>query len=278
MTMKSEIDLERHFCITSANQIGNIAKPLASAFGITHFRYLRLYPDGSRILLSNHSDCVRFMYGQGHYKQMWFDGEFPHYLNNGWHIWDAMRAVSEHNEITPLEKEINYALNLYHGMTFVSTGQGFHEIYTFDSDRSTIYQLNKNFFLRFIHFFKEQANALIAKADKQRLIVPSMGKRVGELDETELSTEAIKDFLEQTEVTRYYLSGKYSEVYLTEKEVKCVYWLLQGKSAEEIACIEGNTKKTVQYHFEQIRTKLDCYKQTQIIPIILESGILNACK
>ena len=65
-------------------------------------------------------------------------------------------------------------------------------------------------------------------------------------------------------------------MYLTEKEVHCVYWLLKGKSAEEIASIEGNTKKTVQFHFENIRRKLNCYKQTQIVPIILKSGILDA--
>ncbi len=278
MTITTKVlDLEQHLCITSANQVSAITKPLASAFGVTHFRYLKLYHDGSRILLSNYPECVRFMYGQGHYKQMWFDGEFPNCLSNGWHVWDALRAQSGHQDITPFEKEINHNLSLYHGMTFVSVGTEFYEIYTFDSDLSAINQVNTDLFLRFIFYFKEQANTLIMKADKERLFLPNKTKASAQADEVAINLNNIEVFLNNTRITRYYLSGKYSNVYLTEKEVRCVYWLLTGKSAEEIATIEGNTKKTVQCHFENIRSKLNCYKQTQIIPIILESGVLNAC-
>lgn len=276
MIAKNTLDLERHLCITSAQALSAITKPLATAFGIKHFRYLKLYRDGSRILLSNHPDCIRFMYGAGHYKDMWFDGEFPDCLSDGWHIWDALRTVSCANQISPLEKEINQLLGLYHGLTLVNAGVDFHEIYTFDSNCSAIYQINKDLFLRFIFYFKEQAHNLLVKSDEERLVLPIENKALSGGVETIGKIDEVAAFLNATGISRYYLSGKYSQVYLTEKEMRCVFWLIRGKTAEEIANIEGNTKRTVQFHFENIRTKLGCYKQTQIIPIILESGILNA--
>jgi DNA-binding CsgD family transcriptional regulator len=272
--MSEIIDLEQHFCIKSTSQINEIIRPLTQTFGVKHFRYLKLYHNGSRILLTNHPDCVRFMYGEGNYKQMWFDGYFPQHLSNGWHIWDALRTVSCNSLVTQLEQEINHFLNLYHGLTLVITGPHFHEIYTFDSDLATIYQVNRHLLLRFIYYFKEQACDLLKKANNERLIVP--GKPTIELQENTNKVSWDEDnFLNNTEITRYYLGEKYNNVYLTRKEVCCIYWLLKGKSAEEIACIEGNTKKTVQCHLESIRNKLNCHKQTQIISIILESGILD---
>ncbi|MBA2651565.1 MAG: helix-turn-helix domain-containing protein [Tatlockia sp.] len=273
--MSETVSLEHHLCIKSTNQVSKITRPLTQAFEVQHFRYLKLYQNGSRVLLTNHPDSVRFMYGQGHYKQMWFDGEFPQHLANGWHIWDALRTETSNNLITPLEKEINHHLNLYHGLTFVIAGSHFHEIYTFDSHLATINQVNRQLFLRFIYYFKEQAAALINQANNERLIMPGKPKLELQANTANLRSDEINDFLNNTQITRYYLGDKYDNAYLTRKEVCCIYWLLKGKSAEEIACIEGNTKKTVQCHLETIRNKLNCHKQTQIIPIILESGILD---
>ncbi|MBA2655496.1 MAG: helix-turn-helix domain-containing protein [Tatlockia sp.] len=273
--MSEFVNLDQHLCIKSTHQISKITRPLNQAFGTQHFRYLKLYQDGSRILLTDNPDCVRFMYGEGHYKQMWFDGEFPQHLTNGWHIWDALRTEVCNNQITPLEKEINKLLNLYHGLTFVSTSPQYHEIFTFDSPFATINQVDKQLFRRFMFYFKEQASALLKTANNERLIVPHKPKLELTVNNVNLKSAAIDEFLTNTEISRYYLGEKYNNAYLTRKEVSCIYWLLKGKTAEETAAIEGNTKKTVQCHLENIRNKLNCHKQTQIIPIILESGILD---
>ena len=57
--------------------------------------------------------------------------------------------------------------------------------------------------------------------------------------------------------------------------MQCVYWLIEGKSADEIAIIEGKSIKTINRHLENVRTKLNCYKQTQLVKIILDSGIFE---
>lgn len=267
------MNLSQHFALTTANKVNRIVKPLATEFNIKHFRYLKLYNDGSRVLLSNYSDCTKFIYEQGHYKNMWFDGEFPEYLTEGWHVWDVMRTIHCGGEISPLEKEINHILDLYHGRTFVNKGVGFYEIYTFDSNHSGIYQIDYGLLKHFILYFKEQAKKLIEESEKEKIIIP-LKKNLAE-HFYHPRKEKIIEFLKNTHIKRYYLDGKYSGVYLTAKEARCVYWLIQGKSAEEISMIENNSVRTVECHLENIRKKLNCYKQIQIVHILLEIGFID---
>ena len=81
--------------------------------------------------------------------------------------------------------------------------------------------------------------------------------------------------LNNTRVNRYYLGGKFDGVYLTAKEAQCAYWLIQGKSAEEISMIEKNSVRTTEVHLDNIRRKLNCSKQTQILTTLFEVGFLN---
>lgn len=278
MENNSALDLSQHCSITTANQVRKIIVPLSSAFQIKHFRYLKLYNNGSRIILSNFADCTRFMYELGHYKTMWYDGAFPDKLTEGWHMWDVMRTLSCGNiimpkEITSFEREINQNLGLFHGVTYINKGIGFYEIYSFDSATPAIYEIDYKLLKKFMLYFKEQAKKLIEQSEHEKLSI----KLARPIDEHGLAStkDKISTFLQETRVTRYYLDGKYRNIYLTAKEAQCVYWLIQGKSAEEIALIEQISKRTVEDYLENIRGKLQCSKQTQIARILLETGFLD---
>lgn len=267
------IDLNKHYCMTSENEVSKIVSPLVEVFGIKHFRYLKLYNNGSRIILSNHADCIRFIYGEGHYKKMWFDGGFTENLIPGWHVWDMLRAIYSNGEISSFEKEIKHSLSLSHGLTYVSEGDDFKEIYTFDTDNPGIYHIDKELFLRFMFYFKENAVKLIQHAENEKIIIPQQKKAI---ESHQLPVDKdVTHFVNKTSINRYYLNGKYRNVYLTQKEVQCLYWLLKGKTAEEIALIDGNRKRTIECHFENVKRKLDCIKQSQVIKIIIDAGILN---
>lgn len=271
--MAKTLDLTKHFSITSAKEVSQLVAPLTAAFNIKHFRYLKLYHDGSRVLLSNYPDCTRFMYEENHYKKMWFDGEFPECLTDGWHFWDVLSMIENGREKDSFEKEINHLLDLYHGMTFVQHGLGFYEIYTFDSNSPAIYHVDKKLLLHFMLYFKAQANKLINSAEDEKIYLPVSQPLFN--NARHQNDERITEFLNKTPINRFYLGGKYSHIYLTAKEARCVLWLVQGKSADEIALIEGNSSKTIESHLENVRKKLNCYKQTQLISIILESNILQ---
>lgn len=274
MTKADNIDLTNHTSITCADQIKKIIAPISSSFGIKHFRYLKLYTNGSRVLLSNYQQCTHFAYEQGWYKEMWFDGEFPENLIEGWHIWDVKRAIYEGGTISAFEEKIHQTLGLFSGMTYVSEGMGFYEIYTFDSDNPQIYTINIKLLMRFILYFKQQAQKLLKNSENEKINV-KIKSSLPDKFHGHSNTNKVTTFIENTRINRYYLGGKYHGCYLTAKEAQCVYWLLHGKSIEEIAIIQNNSVRTIECHFENIRSKLNCYKQTQLVRVILENWIHN---
>lgn len=144
--MSKVLNLEKHSAIQTAAQVDKIARPLRDALMIKHFRYLKLYDDGSRVLLSNYPDCTRFVYEAERYKKMWFDGEFPEYMKEGNYAWNIARLSDDSTEEEKFEQEINQLLGLYHGITFVIPGIGYNEIYSFDTEHSSVYSVHKTCF------------------------------------------------------------------------------------------------------------------------------------
>jgi len=61
---------------------------------------------------------------------------------------------------------------------------------------------------------------------------------------------------------RYYIDDK---VYLTKKEVECLYWLAMGKSSSEISMILGNSERTIESHLAKCKAKMNCYKATTLV-------------
>lgn len=48
----------------------------------------------------------------------------------------------------------------------------------------------------------------------------------------------------------------YSGVHLTPRELNCLRWAARGKSASDIGCILGITRRTVSFHIENAKAKL----------------------
>lgn len=271
--MSRLMDLENHISITSAAAVDKIVTPLSDALDVKHFRYLKLYGDGSRVLLSNYPDCTRYVYETDRYQKMWFDGEFLQYLKKGEYAWNINRLNDDSEEEEKFEQELNNQLGLYHGITFVSPSSNYYEIFSFDTEDAMIYGADKHLFSRFMIYFKSEANKLIKRSENEKILIPLKQNLFDvALHENKMN---ITKFLDDTKINRYYLKGQYANVYLTAKEAQCVYWLIQGKTAQEIAIIENAQTKTVQCHLENIRRKLGCYKQTQLVKIILEADIFG---
>jgi DNA-binding CsgD family transcriptional regulator/PAS domain-containing protein len=71
-----------------------------------------------------------------------------------------------------------------------------------------------------------------------------------------------------------YLNKNPSKTYLSKKEIECVNWLIKGKSSSEIAAILHISKRTVEAHMNNVKTKLKCYKQFQVGYLVGRYGYL----
>jgi DNA-binding CsgD family transcriptional regulator len=264
--MAKIINLEKHVSITSAQSIDKLCRPLREAFGIQFFRFLRLYKNGKRVVLSNEPDAIRYAYEYGNWVNMWYDGNFPEFLKPGWYTWHLNRLLDSREIEEKIENDLISILKVKHGVTLVNESKNYFEIFSFDTILSTVYQIDRAHLLRFTYYFKEQARKLIAVAEADGLLlqgptIPVKGK----------PSEKVDQFLNEIKINRYYLADR--DVYLTAKEIACIRWMAIGKTAEEIAMIENNTTKTIQRHVENIKNKLNCQKQTQIIKLFLDTGL-----
>lgn len=270
--MKTILDLTQHHCMKTTAIISKIATPVSEMFAIKHFRYLKLYHDGSRALLSNRPDAISYMYEAGNYHYMWYDGDFPNFLESGWHYWKINHLLVRNKIQQRVEHEMLELLGICDGVTFIAHFKDAYEIFSFDTSDANIYRADKRLLLRFIFYFKQQARALIQQAEAEKIMVPTnliLTKEVP--NEHKQKTLA---YLNALHIKRYYLSGQYQNTYLTKKEASCVHWFFLGKSAKEIAKLEHCCAKTIEKHIENIKIKLNCRKLSELFQIILESGIV----
>lgn len=62
---------------------------------------------------------------------------------------------------------------------------------------------------------------------------------------------------------------------LSKREVECMFYLLRGKSAAQIADILFLSKRTVENHFANIKQKLNCNKKSMLVEYGINQGYLN---
>ncbi len=262
--------LERH------TEIKAICQPLFKLFNLQFFRFLRVYPNGTRINLCSDPDWTINYYLKGLYNVAWFDSNPQLITHNFEVIWDE-RAVNHDNRVG-VEARTKY--NIFHGVTFVRPGMYYYELYdfaTYDEENNNVnehYRSNIRLFEHFILYFKDQASEIIKFAAQEKIAPPEPLLAISPaapLIQTDKHHYSAERFLVDTQVKRYYLN----EIYLTQRELECIYWLAQGKSAEEIALLLGRTQRTIDTHLENIRKKLNCSKMSQIIKIVTAAGLLT---
>lgn len=66
-----------------------------------------------------------------------------------------------------------------------------------------------------------------------------------------------------------------SEIRLSEREVETLTWAARGKTSAEIAQILGTTKRTVDFHIDNARTKLGVANRTEAVIRAAQSRLIS---
>src|SRR5262249_40388746 len=72
----------------------------------------------------------------------------------------------------------------------------------------------------------------------------------------------------------YILSDSHFNFQLTEKQKICLFYLLRGKTAKEIAKILRLAPKTIESRVEHLKNKMGCHYKSELIDKALENGLL----
>jgi DNA-binding CsgD family transcriptional regulator len=62
---------------------------------------------------------------------------------------------------------------------------------------------------------------------------------------------------------------------LTRREAECLGWCAEGKSYWETAVILGISERTVSFHMEAVRSKLDATSNAHAVAMALRAGLLE---
>jgi DNA-binding CsgD family transcriptional regulator len=73
----------------------------------------------------------------------------------------------------------------------------------------------------------------------------------------------------------YTLAESIPEYDLSKRQLECLFHLLRGQSANDIAITLDIGKRTVETHLDNIKSKLGCDTKSQLIDKALNAGLLN---
>ena len=231
LTVPSEITVENthaQYC----NTIANICKPLAK-LGITYFHYIKSYNDNSRISLSNHQAWSEYYYHKKYYQSPAFD-KTPAKNKNSCYLWLNFKEK-------PVFKELRESFHIDHGITLAKPSNDHCEFYYFgthvENDQMLNFYLN-NFMLleRFCQYFMNEAYDIIQHAEKRRIMIPKIEKRmIQNIPQISAKEALIESFITDTTIKRLKFLHQGKTISLSARQVACIQCLLQGETAKSIA-------------------------------------------
>jgi DNA-binding CsgD family transcriptional regulator len=73
----------------------------------------------------------------------------------------------------------------------------------------------------------------------------------------------------------YVLNDTYHETLLSKRQSECMFFLLRGKTAKDIAKILRLSPRTVEEYIDQIKSKLNCNTKSDLIEKAIQLGYIN---
>lgn len=249
-----------------ADKILVLSKPLIDNFGINYFHFVRIYPDGARISLSNFRKWMEHYYHSKYYINPTFSKQ-SHNLKDTIHLW-----LTLHNDKVLFNLKEKFDIS--NGITFIKTLDDIKEYYYFGTskDNYDIYNLYMNhneIFMDYIIFFKNEAKRIIKKCEEYK-ISNLYEQNITSLEQKysvniESFSKTINDYKHSLILS--------NNIQLGHRELQCIAWCIKGKTADEIATILKIKKRTVESYITSAKIKFNCYKLPELIYKISQCGI-----
>lgn len=72
----------------------------------------------------------------------------------------------------------------------------------------------------------------------------------------------------------YTIGGLYDQFKLSKRESECLFFIIRGMTAKDVAQKLHLSPKTVEFHIEQIKQKLSCSKKSELIEKAINLGFI----
>lgn len=269
-----------------------ICKPILSQTPLENIVYQKIYKDGSRTILSTHTELVleQFVKPEAKVKNLYT----PSIRHGDRYYYTASWAETIQNSTAAqvLKQAIRYegeVFGLFHEFDLVEHKDQYEESLTFfASDKSigmeNFYINNINVLEQFRLYFLDKAHDLINKVDKERVVEPwrEVDSNIIYFDrpnnqsvilDAPMGSEPAKLDFVPTIPKKFYFQVNNVEEYLTKREFECAIQLIQGKNNVDMAKNLFVSPRTIETHLESLRAKTGRGNRQHLIDFFISHGL-----
>lgn len=258
----------RSFAYKTYFDMTELCSPMLKKFGFIAFEYARVYDDGTAITLYSDHKIPNYVIN----KQLHISAHVPQEIvsKEFWFMPDPNGPWSSHMS------ELKKLANAGSFSNYIIRSVGYYEMFCYidQAEQHIGYNkfINKKESLEyFASEFVEQAKKLISYVDRDRFtLLESMRSNFHGLQSEEAITRNnLQIYL--TKIQRELMQLDANNVsYFSPQQLKCIAYLMQGRTASDMAELMDISFRTVEMHLRIIREKLGCNKKSDIIGAIIK--------
>jgi DNA-binding CsgD family transcriptional regulator len=259
--------LKKNVLLKSFSDIEFICAPLKK-LGICGFIYMRHFPDGTFIDLSNQIDWTLFFISK-YYAGAYVEDDIQDhmFLSDKISLW----VCNEHNKVW--HDGIKH-FGFGNGITITVKNKSYDELFCFYANKNNqsineFYISNLDVLKKFCGYFREKTSGLIEEGYKSKLITPVAYKNFNK-NSVEVMRTNVQSFLNE-------IDSEYAKQYslainakLSCREISCIESMSQGLSAKETAKKLCISPRTVQTHIENARLKFNCNNLVKLVHVVTQ--------
>ncbi|MDI9638686.1 helix-turn-helix transcriptional regulator [Geitlerinema splendidum] len=233
-------------------RISALNEPLMKTCGLSLLTFRRFSNTGELLYIFNNNSWMEYSFENTYWNSMTFGSRVNQlskqkFLN---YIWPDFPDSQD-----PIYCAL-YGHNIWNGIIMYRKYDDCIEAFAFVAGRENA--IIKNFYADsinilndYIVYFKDKAHDLIHPNDKN-IFIPY------NLDISGNSTileNNIKNFFEQTKVSKLFLTINGKDVPMSKREIECLFHVSKGKSMKEIALLLNLSPRTVESHLNSSKIK-----------------------
>lgn len=243
--------LIQKYTVRHDRKIKQTCEPLKNYLGMEYFSYYSINNDGRFVFLSNFPEQVEYFFAQDlHLSCPYY--VHPNYLKSGV-ILDSPTPDAFHQE------KITAKYSMSNILILIEKEEECVKTYLFSNPSEegkedlNPHLSNNDLKLKFGRYFAQEHAALIAQiADEGYSLKECKGKRFFESPAKMEEQNKVDQFLKAISP-------------LTPRERECLELFKKGYSAQATAVYLGISRRTVEYHFDNIKTKLNCSSKWHLL-------------
>jgi DNA-binding CsgD family transcriptional regulator len=162
-----------------------------------------------------------------------------------------------------LFKDAGYKGGFYYLEVTNEGVEGYQFGYTRDSARAKNFLQDKKFLDTFLTFFKNETKDMRSLVDRNSISL------ISEMGDLFFRSPHMLSGIEETDKQGFFKAmglsqNEFIELHLTPREIDCIIFYLQRKTASETGLILNLSTRTIENYFETIKEKLHCRNKSEI--------------